>query len=440
MSDDYDEYGVTDDLLGDGEYEDSGGAIPREGSGMLPFEIISGRREAAISGLRQARERLMASLQQPKRDERAKWLAMAAGLLAPTRTGSFGESAGNAAGNIAPIIDRYAQEDAALNSKIAELDYANAVDDYKLDTAAPKIIDVIADDGSIQKAAIVDGVPIPFGGKRAPKGSSQKTLMDKVNEYNDLIKQGMKPEEIDQALGRKGPASTTVNVNTKAEEEYNKVAGKAAADSLAETKTALTKIIDVGNQMPMMAAAIEDAPDGAFGPQGELFTNVVTAAKGLGFDVDREGKWSSAEFANQLVARMTPMQRVVGSGSSSDKDMQLFQDALPNMTKSKQGMQKAMLYWNRLAAFSRKKQKLVDKALMDRNYSMGGQFQADMDALDAQGVFSADDRKVMSDKKLLSSWAKGLGGTDDTTKETKDLLSPEEQKALDDALNKAGVK
>jgi len=57
-------------------------------------ELNKMTRDAAITRLTAGREALMKKQYDPS----AKWLAMAQGMLAPTRTGGFGESLGNAAG------------------------------------------------------------------------------------------------------------------------------------------------------------------------------------------------------------------------------------------------------------------------------------------------------------------------------------------------------
>lgn len=63
-------------------------------------EINTMSRDAAIARLTAGRD----ALQKKQYDPSAKWLAMAQGFLAPTRTGGFGESVSNAAGRVGDVV------------------------------------------------------------------------------------------------------------------------------------------------------------------------------------------------------------------------------------------------------------------------------------------------------------------------------------------------
>ena len=101
----YGGYGEDDDdipLMG------APGALEAASSGRRPANLPtqSARRgntmtnDAAIARLNEARYRLMDRREKIERDKTDQWLALAQGMLAPTRTGGFGESLGVSAGLI----------------------------------------------------------------------------------------------------------------------------------------------------------------------------------------------------------------------------------------------------------------------------------------------------------------------------------------------------
>lgn len=92
----------------------------------MEFDSLKGLREQeteVMGALRQARERLLAQ-KGPSRAE--KLLALSAGLGAPTRTGAFGETAGNVAGQLQPIAARQTAFEKSRDIGLSELDIAEA--------------------------------------------------------------------------------------------------------------------------------------------------------------------------------------------------------------------------------------------------------------------------------------------------------------------------
>lgn len=93
---------------------------PREGKSLT--ELIFMNQQNAIDRLRQTRENIASRRadyqEQAKRD---RWLALAQGMLAPTRTGGFGESLGMAAGAIREQRAAEAEREAAFDAQIDDL-------------------------------------------------------------------------------------------------------------------------------------------------------------------------------------------------------------------------------------------------------------------------------------------------------------------------------
>ena len=106
-------------------------ATPEDNIG--DFESSVGKLHSQRILLDNQLEKLQASLQDRKADtDRELWLKLAQGFLAPTKTGSFGESAGAAAGNAQEVLAKQkADEKAALENqfKLAQLKYGMMKDD-----------------------------------------------------------------------------------------------------------------------------------------------------------------------------------------------------------------------------------------------------------------------------------------------------------------------
>ena len=97
--------GVDPDELDDPSLIDVPGALEEAVVGRQPAHLPtqSSRRQkmtdsVAMERMNTARERLVDRLAKTEADKSSQWLAMAQGMLAPTKTGGFGESLGAAAG------------------------------------------------------------------------------------------------------------------------------------------------------------------------------------------------------------------------------------------------------------------------------------------------------------------------------------------------------
>jgi hypothetical protein len=96
--------------------------------------MIIKNKEDALKRLRANRESIaQRRAAQQQGDERAKWLALAQGMLAPTRTGSFGESLGTTAGLLRQEADlRRQHEDALIEDEQFLSDQEGAINQQAL--------------------------------------------------------------------------------------------------------------------------------------------------------------------------------------------------------------------------------------------------------------------------------------------------------------------
>jgi len=131
-----------------------------------------------------------------------------------------------------------------------------------------------------------------------------------------------------------GPAGTRVNVDAsqKTESEFDKETGKALAkrfDQLASDGDEAAQNLELVGEMRRLG--------------GRIDTGAGAAVKSyLGkIGVKTEGV-SDIEAFNTLINRLTPQQRVPGSGATSDFDAKMFRESLPSLMNTPEGNAKIL--------------------------------------------------------------------------------------------------
>lgn len=373
------------------------------------FTSYGQRQLAALQALKDARQRAIQTLRPV--DDKSRYLALAAGFFSPTRTGAFGESVGNALNNYLPYKQQQTQDEMKYQSALAGYDMDLAQAEYEQANKPPQIINTYTDDGGQQKAIIgPDGMPQPFGGVKMPRTGTDP--MAKIRAYADAMNDPSLRPIVEQMLKKPG-TSVEVKVDAKGAEKVNEAGISRANDKL----TAIEKTLEIADQIPVMTELFNNSPDAAFGPQGEFFQDFVNFGKGVGLEFD--DKWDNAQVARQIADRLTPMQKVAGSGSSSDRDMILFRSAIPNLYGSKNGALRSAFYWQRIGEYGQKVKELMEDYMDKGDYTLTSpEYRAAKKELDAKGIFSPEDRKILTDKKLIQSWANQVSGGGDTDANT----------------------
>lgn len=389
----------------------SGGAYPRgpgyvnaqNAAQMAPFSALQQKQQDSLQLLRDAQRRAVESLK-PTHDKSAMWLSIAQGLLSPTRTGAFSESLGNAAGGAAPYVQREEDAEQAYKSQLSGMDYDLAQALYKDANKAPQIIDWYArnPDGSVgkQKAMIVDGQPVPFGEIFSPGGAGRPNAFQAKM---DWLKNASKEElaRYKEYAMPKGDSTTVINSG----QPYERQDQKNAADMKKGMSEEAYKSLGLANQLNAVLPEIEKTPDAYFGPGGPGMVWAGKAFKQLGFDVG-DGL-DSAAFVSSIMSHLGPAQRIVGSGSSSDKDVALFMNSLPGLTQTKAGNIALVKYYNKMAQYNRKLVKIMNAAA-DRGdyYGMDDQASAEIEKLG----------RVFSDQEAAELQSLGQGKSGVTPK------------------------
>jgi hypothetical protein len=147
-------------------------------------------------------------------------------------------------------------------------------------------------------------------------------------------------------------ASTTVTVDQKGEGELSKTLGKGLGervnDIAKEGDAARTDLAMVG-QLRDLGAAVKTGGPAAV--QGWLASHGIKVGDNVG----------AVEAYSSIVDKLTPSQRVPGSGASSDLDVKMFKNSLPKLINTPEGNE---IIQNTLAGVAQ--YKLERAAIADR--------------------------------------------------------------------------
>lgn len=122
--------------------------------------------------------------------------------------------------------------------------------------------------------------------------------------------------------------------------------GQSAARSLGDIK--------------MLGALAKTTPTGAGQP---IINATASYAKRLGIDVSDVANLPAAQQMEAIVARIVPNLRPPGSGTTSDRDLALFQASLPSLVNTPQGNQAIVANLEKIAKRSMEEAAIADKAL-----------------------------------------------------------------------------
>lgn len=171
------------------------------------------------------------------------------------------------------------------------------------------------------------------GGRVAGEEAYKQT--DDIREYNLYVDQakaaGISPKSFnDWQIELKQAGSSKVNVNTgdSADAAY----GKKAAEKQAETHAALTAdygpaTTDLAN-VQELRYALKDNPGG-------LVSGLQSMASKYGIKLGKNA--GKVEYAQATINKLIPTQRPAGSGSMSDKDVEMFRASLPQLMNTAEG-------------------------------------------------------------------------------------------------------
>ncbi|WP_425909037.1 hypothetical protein [Nitrobacter sp. TKz-YC02] len=167
------------------------------------------------------------------------------------------------------------------------------------------------------------------GGKLLAAELDQSKLPDQVKQY--VFARSQDPtigSMTDWIRGNKAAGKPVVNVDTQGQNAFAKAGGEAVAkrfEKLSEEGDAATQDLALVGQLRDLGQQITTG--GAAAVQGKLAEFGIKVGKNVG----------EIEAYGAIVDKLTPQQRVPGSGASSDLDVKMFKGSLPSLIKTPEG-------------------------------------------------------------------------------------------------------
>ena len=245
---------------------------------------------------------------------------------------------------------KFAPSDAARQRIKPELDIAIADAKQQLETQQKQF-----------------GAPFPFQGgyfQKSGVGRYEKVIdPDKdptsVQEYEYYAKQARAAGQVpapynDWFLSTKKAGAQNITLDQRGENEFAKVAGGAVAkrfeDLSKEGDTATTDLALLG-QLRDLGATIKTGTPAAI--QGWLAQHGIKVGDKVG----------EVEAYGSIIDKLTPQQRVPGSGATSDYEDKIFKNSLPNLLKTPEGNNIVMSTLAGLAQSKIYRAKIAEQAL-----------------------------------------------------------------------------
>ena len=183
------------------------------------------------------------------------------------------------------------------------------------------------------------------------------------------------------------PPAAEVNINEASRDA-------AREESVAIDADRVRSYIEVSDSMRQLLPELDrlDAALGAYqqtGALGEtrLLVNQVASALGLEVEGLAEG-----EVIQSIVSRLAPRMREVGSGATSDFEVRMFIQALPNLTRTVEGNRRVIEYLRRLVERRQEEADLAYEAFQDGR--LGREFTEELRALSP--LFTEEERQYLS--------------------------------------------
>ncbi len=283
------------------------------GSDVTPSltSMIIGNRDQAISRLRAGREDIASRrASRAQSQDRDKWLALAQGMLAPTRTGGFGESLGQTAGLLREESARRQESEVGFDEELDNLAAqeiaaeAEAVDqmlELSGQGAAGKNIH-----GAIQTMVHKDDTDLPVHEQRIVFGTMQQDEDGTWQMVMALDEEGNAIEAADRLDPARAAALVTATERAESQTQ----------SSEAQIATAYSYLGPIGN--------IRRANEIFEGIDPEISTSLVTVlrnrlANALGIDFGDTVELTELQMiaADHYLSRLEALK-----GNTSDRDVQ----------------------------------------------------------------------------------------------------------------------
>jgi hypothetical protein len=169
----------------------------------------------------------------------------------------------------------------------------------------------------------------------------------------DLGQPALGPLEWEQALRASSASRNVVNNNMQAENAFDKKLAEGQAD-------AFNKMADEGLNARADVDIINQLDDFTKG-QGGTMTGLASVAAGWGLNFEGADDLTAA---TALINKLVPSQRQPGSGTMSDRDVELFKSSLPSLWNQPGGNEKIIGVMRGLAEYKQRQGEIANQVRM----------------------------------------------------------------------------
>jgi len=218
------------------------------------------------------------------------------------------------------------------------------------------------------------------------------------NNYNLAVRQGYKGTFMDYMKEKKAPL-VTIDQNSKVFEQEAAKAGFKGQEKAQET---IESYSDIENRLDILAKQLEGLDPVQTGVIEEIKIPFKKIAAGLNIlPQEQLDELSQQELFQATTGYIIPRMRVAGSGSTSDREIELFKSSVPNLGNTVEGNRVLVGGLQAISKYNKERLFLMDKYLIKNRNLLGFGEYAD-DTLGAMyETYSTDqefDQKVRNKK------------------------------------------
>jgi antitoxin component of RelBE/YafQ-DinJ toxin-antitoxin module len=174
--------------------------------------------------------------------------------------------------------------------------------------------------------------------------------------------------EFQQAMTDQLAKTNGVTVNLpKGADELSKI----DAQYIGDLRNNVQKMRSV---LPDLQRVRQSLDEFGTGPTASIRLFLGSLAGDMGLPVDPS--LSEGELIQSIQSRLAPAMRQTGSGSSSDRDVTMFMEALPNLMRTPQGNRLVIDHLEKLGRRQTQELQFLERYYRDNNYSLAGAFEA----------------------------------------------------------------
>jgi len=188
-----------------------------------------------------------------------------------------------------------------------------------------------------------------------------------------LIEAGYKENtpEFQEAMRKYLEKPTGTNINMASETEFAKQSVKYAFTALGDADKAIAQVRDLEPRLEQITniLASGEVDTGRIASLTFPFRQILAESNML--SSEEAEKQSSEELLRSAIQYIIPRMRVVGSGSTSDREMNSFAQAAPNFANSTLGNQKIASGMTQVIKYQKERRNLMDRYMMDPDLGNG---------------------------------------------------------------------